>query len=122
VTDVDRREALFDAALAAAVAVAVVVATLAVDARIAPRFVLVGCLGTVLAELLAGRHERRVRRAWRRPAVKLGSLCLAGGVLVAGVVLAPSPALSAACGALASYLLLVGLVAGGVVAPPRAWT
>lgn len=121
-TDVGRRETLFDAALAAAVAVVAVVAALAVDARIAPRWVLAGVVGTLLAELVAGRHERRVRRAWRRQAVKAGGLCLAVGGIAVGVVLAPSPALSAAVGAVGTYLVLLVAVAVGVVPAPGSWT
>jgi hypothetical protein len=122
VTDVDRRAALFDGTLAGALLAVVVGAAVATGARFEPPWILAGAVATLFAEAIAGRHERPVRRAWSRPTVKAGSLCLALGGVAVGLVLAPSPALSAAAGALASYLLLVALVAGGAVPPPRAWT
>jgi hypothetical protein len=121
VTEVDRRETLVDAGLATLVLLAVVVVGIVIEARFSIPAAIAGSLGTVLAEAVAGRHERRVRRAWRRPAVKAAALVLAGGGIAGGVVLAPTPALSAAGGALLAYLLLVGLVAGSVVPPPAAW-
>lgn len=121
-TEVDRRETAVDAALATLVLLAVVAAALGVGAQPSVPAVLTGAIATVLAEALAGRHERTIRRSWRRWPVKAGALVLAGAGIAVGVATAPSLALSAATGALVAYLSLVGLVTAGVLAPPAEWT
>lgn len=69
-----------------------------------------GGAGTLAFEAVATRRTRAVRRYWDRASVQAGAMALALVVAVAGATLAPSVVLSAAIGAIATYLLLLGLL------------
>jgi peptidoglycan/LPS O-acetylase OafA/YrhL len=119
---VGRREALADAGLAALVlaATVAVAAVLGVDPH--PTAAVAGGVGTLAFEAAAGRDARRVRRHWRRPAVKAAALALSAAAVAVGLAVAPGPAASAVAGALLAYLAVAALVVSGVVPPPAAWT
>jgi peptidoglycan/LPS O-acetylase OafA/YrhL len=91
------------------------------DAALSPPAALLGGVGTVLFEAVAARHYDRVRRCWERPAAQATALVGVVAVAVAGVRRGTVAPLSAAVGALATYLCLVVLVTAGVFAPPRRW-
>ncbi|MDG5761471.1 hypothetical protein QA600_19250 [Natronococcus sp. A-GB1] len=110
-----------DAALSL-VALAVFVAFAAlVDASISPLFLAVGGLGAILFELVASREYDLVRRHWERRDVQAASLAAAIGLAAVGARVAPAPVLSLCCGAVATYLVFLGLVRVGAVPPPRTW-
>lgn len=111
-------ERTVDAALAAVTLGAAVLAFVLTGASPSPPAVLAGALGTVAFELLAAPSRDRIRRHWERRAVQLLALVVALGLLVLGAWVAPSRILSAAVGALASYLLVLGLVSAGMLEVP----
>ncbi|MDG5818327.1 hypothetical protein [Natronococcus sp. A-GB7] len=92
-----------------------------VDASLSPLFLAVGSLGTILFELLAAREYGLVRRYWERRDVQAVSLAVAIGLAAVGARVAPAPVLSLCCGAVATYLVFLGLVRVGAVPPPRTW-
>lgn len=110
-----------DAALSLAVLGAVAVAWVATGVRVAPLAVGGGAVAVVLVEALLGRSAAAVRTAWERPAVQAVALAATLLGVAAGALVAPRLALSAAVGAVAAYLALLGLVSAGAVGPPEAW-
>jgi len=83
--------------------------------------VVVGALGTLAFEIVAGRYHERVRTLWERPIVRALALAAAFAAAAAAGRLGVRPIASFAVGALATYLCLLAVVAAGVVAPPREW-
>lgn len=116
-TDAARR----DGTLAALALLACAGALWRLGARPAPLPALVGALGAVLFETVAGRYHERVRRLWERPAVQALCLLAALSVAVASARLDAGAVASAAAGALTAYLCLLALVTRRVLAPPRRW-
>lgn len=100
-----------DGALATVVLLAVVGAGVWTDASFVVPFAVLGGLGTLAFELVAARDPAAVRRRWERPAVQLGTGCLAIGTVAVGARVAPSAVLSTAFGVLATYLSVLGAVA-----------
>ena len=75
-----------------------------------------GATATVIAEALSYRRATAVQSAFDRPWVIACSAAGGGVAIGAGAILAPNRALSFAGGALAAYLLLLG------VATVAGWT
>ena len=73
-------------------------------------FLAIGGLGTLVFEAVAFSHSETVRYHWERPAVQAGTLAGAFAIVGVGVVLTPSPILSAGIGALLTYLIILAIV------------
>ncbi|NKE35807.1 hypothetical protein GWG54_08235 [Natronococcus sp. JC468] len=110
-----------DAALALVALAVFVGAAVLVNASLSPFYLFYGGLATVLFELIATREYDLVRRYWERRDVQAISLAIAVGLAAVGAQVAPEPVLSLCCGALVTYLALLGLVRVGIVPPPRTW-
>jgi len=82
---------------------------------------ILGALGTLSFEILAGRYHERVREVWERPLVRALALVAAFAGAAAAGRLGVRPIASFALGALGTYLCLLVLVVTGVLAPPREW-
>jgi hypothetical protein len=122
-TDSDRaRSAGADAILATALLTVTLGLGVAGGARPAPIPLLAGSLGTVLAELVAGRFHETVRAWWGRQSVRVGAILGSLFVVTGGILIDPSLAVSAAVGALGTYLGLLSLVTADLFPPPEEWT
>lgn len=74
-----------------------------------------GAVGTVAVELaavagLSDERYDRLRSAWERPAVRLGSAGVAASLAGIAASVAPAPTVSFAGGALVAYLALLAVV------------
>lgn len=107
--DVGRSRAA-DAILATTLLVVVVTLGLTVRVPPQPLGVGIGGLGTLAAEGVAYQYCDRVRAAWRRQPVRVVSIFLSLAGITIGTAVAPAMTLSAAFGALGTYLGLLGLV------------
>ncbi|WP_255168692.1 hypothetical protein [Natrononativus amylolyticus] len=94
-------------------------AFLVVGAPFSLAWFLLGALGTIAFEIAAFRHSEVVYRYWDRPSVQAGTVVLAVGLVVIGVLVAPSRLLSAGIGSLMVYLAVLGLVVAGVLSSGR---
>jgi len=110
-----------DASLAALALLAFGVALARRDVALALIPAVVGALGTLAFEVVAGRYYERVRALWERPIVRALALMTAFAAAAAAGRLGVRPIASFAVGALATYLCLLGLVVAGVLTPPREW-
>ena len=115
------RQVAVDAGLAVLALVVTVGFALDSAARLSAGWLVVGVVSTVLFEWFAGAWTDAVRAVWERSFVR--GFVLVATVLFLGVAsrVAPSVGLSFVAGATGSYLLLVGAVELGLVAPPRCW-
>lgn len=110
-----------DASLAALALLAFGVALARRGVAPAPIPAILGALGTLSFEVVAGRRHERVREVWERPLVRALALAAAFAGAAAAGRLGVRPTASFAIGALATYLCLLALVTAGVLAPPRDW-
>ena len=110
-----------DAILTLIVLVALVV--LGIILRVRPSFpaMIIGSMGTLLVEFIAGRHEEFVHRVWAISAVRISAAIGAiASVLLLATLLSPT-VISIAGSALTTYLILLVLVQRGTIPPPREW-
>jgi len=122
VTDTDRaRSAGADAILATTLLVVTLALGVAGGARPAPIPLVAGVVATILAELLAGRFADRVRAAWERQFVRVVAILLSLAAVTGGILIDASIAVSAAVGALGTYLCLFYTVTVGLLPPPDQW-
>ena len=83
--------------------------------------IVVGILGTIAFETVAGANEPLVRTLWERRSVQVTATFL-GVLLCVGALLSEATyLLTVVTSGLITYLLLLVLVRFGAVAPPRAW-
>jgi hypothetical protein len=90
-------------------------------AGIRPREAALGAVGAVGAEAVLARRRDAVRRWWERPGVGVGSLLAFGIAARVGLRIEPDRTTSTLAGGLVGYLVVLALVNGGVVPPPRRW-
>jgi peptidoglycan/LPS O-acetylase OafA/YrhL len=102
---------LVDGGLAAALLAVVVALAAALDARPVPGATAAGGVGTLLLELLLSRRRERVRVLWRRPTTKAVTVVVGSAAAVGVAAVAPGVGLSALGGGLATYLLVLAVVA-----------
>ena len=100
-----------DAVLAAAVLAPAVLAAVWLDAPLSPAAVGAGTVGTLALEALLSVRADRVRTVWARPVVQVGSVVCVVAAAAAGIVLVGTAALTALVSGLATYLLLLAVVA-----------
>ncbi len=116
-----RRAHRTDAGLALCVLCGSLLVLRRVGLRISLPGALGGALGTLAFEYVASRHQERIRRWWTRADVR--ALTVTGTLaLVVGSARGRSGTLlSAICGALLCYLVLLAGVATGRLSHPTEW-
>lgn len=115
------RSAGADAILATTLLTITIGLGITAGARPAPVPFVAGTLCTIFAEGIAGAAQQRVRTWWANQWVRVIALWGALAALTGGVLVAPTHTISAAVGALITYLVLFGLVATGILSPPGEW-
>jgi len=89
------------------------------DTAIAPVWVALGAVGTILFEVIGNTRRTVIRDYWDRPAVQITTFVSALAMAAIGAILAPEIVLSSGIGSLSCYLVILGGMSARSMASER---